>query len=347
MLKRTVAVITRKGEVITRKEAVPELKENEVLIKVMVSLISPGTEMNKPRDRRVKPDGEDEVFGYANAGEVMKVNGDSRGLKAGMRVVAMGTGYAIHGNYAVVPINLVMPIPEDVSYEEAVFAHLGITAMQGVRRAEPALGSYGIVLGQGIVGNLAAQLFQLAGARVITWEGVAARLRIAKKCGVKNQVNFKTTDAVAATQAFCAPYGADFAMLAFGGNATKALDQAKLCMKVSQDGHAMGNIVLIGGCKVEVGGGAWSGNLDFRASSRTGAGYHDAAWEHGRDYPAVFCEYNTRRNMHEFLTLLSEKRVKVAPMITHRMPLAEVGTAADLLLEHPDQALGMILEMKH
>ena len=109
----------------------------------------------------------------------------------------------------------------------------------------------------------------------------------------------------------------------------------------------MGNIVLIGGCKVEVGGGAWSGNLDFRASSRTGAGYHDTAWEHGRDYPAVFCEYNTRRNMHEFLTLLSEKRVKVAPMITHRLPLAEVGAAADLLLEHPDQALGMILEMKH
>ena len=51
--------------------------------------------------------------------------------------------------------------------------------------------------------------------------------------------------------------------------------------------------------------------------------------------------------MHEFLTLLSEKRVKVAPMITHRLPLAEVGTAAELLLEHPDQALGMILEMKH
>ena len=134
MLKRTVAVITRKGEVVTRKENVPELKENEVLIKVMVSLISPGTEMNKPRDRRVKPDGQDEVFGYANAGEVMKVNGDARGLKPGMRVTAMGTSYAIHGNYAVVPINLVMPIPDSVSYEEAVFMHLGITAMlqQGV-----------------------------------------------------------------------------------------------------------------------------------------------------------------------------------------------------------------------
>ena len=32
MLKRTVAVITRKGEVITRKEAVPELKERNKII---------------------------------------------------------------------------------------------------------------------------------------------------------------------------------------------------------------------------------------------------------------------------------------------------------------------------
>ena len=62
MLKRTVAVITRKGEVITRQEAIPELKENEVLIKVHISLISPGTEMNKPRDRRIKPDGNDEEW---------------------------------------------------------------------------------------------------------------------------------------------------------------------------------------------------------------------------------------------------------------------------------------------
>ena len=347
MLKRTVAVITRQGEVVTRQEAVPELKENEVLVKVALSLISPGTEMNKPRERRMKPDGADEVFGYANVGEVMRINGEPRGLKHGMRVAAMGTGYAIHGNYAVVPINLVMPIPEEVTDEEAVFAHLGITAMQGVRRAEPQLGSYGIVLGQGIVGNLAAQLFQLAGARVITWEGVERRLRIAHRCGIHNCLNINNVDAVKKTREFCAPYGADFAMLAFGGNATKALDQAKQCMKVSQDGHAMGNIVLIGGCKVEVGGGAWSGNLDFRASSRTGAGYHDTAWEHGQDYPSVFCEFTTRRNFHEFLTLLAERRVKVKPMITHRLPLAEVAAAADLLLEHPDQALGVVLEMKH
>ena len=218
--------------------------------------------------------------------------------------------------------------------------------MQGVRRADVSLGSYGMVLGLGLVGNLACQLFQAAGARVIGWEGLSNRIKIAKKCGIANTVNFKRADAVEATKAFCAPYGADFAMLAFGGNATAPLQSAMSCMKVSADGHAMGNIVLIGGCKVEVGGGAWSGNLDFRASSRTGAGYHDSAWEYGKDYPDAFVQFTTQRNLREFINLLVEKKVKVDPMTTHRVHIDDVGDAAELLLNHPDKAVGVIIQMK-
>ncbi len=345
-MKRTVAVVTTKGEVIARREDVRELKDNEVLIDVECSLISPGTEMNLPRMRRETPGGKDVVFGYANAGTIIATKGDVKNLKKGMRVAAMGGGFAVHGSVACVPVNLVMPIPDSVTFEQAAYACLGVTAMQGIRRADVSLGSYGMVLGLGLVGNLACQLFQAAGARVIGWEGLAQRIKIAKKCGIANTVNFKKADAVEATKAFCAPYGADFAMLAFGGNATAPLQSAMSCMKVSADGHAMGNIVLIGGCKVEVGGGAWSGNLDFRASSRTGAGYHDSAWEYGKDYPDAFVQFTTQRNLREFINLLVEKKVKVDPMTTHRVYIDDVADAAELLLNHPDKAVGVILQMK-
>ena len=66
-MKRTVAVITPEGKVVARRQDVPELLENEVLIDVEVSLISPGTEMNVPRARRQKPEGKDMMFGYANS----------------------------------------------------------------------------------------------------------------------------------------------------------------------------------------------------------------------------------------------------------------------------------------
>ena len=44
---------------------------------------------------------------------------------------------------------------------------------------------------------------------------------------------------------------------------------------------------------------------------------------------------------------MSEGRLLTDPLITHRIPLADIGKAADLLLEHPDQAMGVILTMKH
>ena len=154
-------------------------------------------------------------------------------------------------------------------------------------------------------------------------------------------------DPVEPTKAFAAPYVLDFALFAFGGDAEKAFMNIKKCRKVSADGHVMGNITLVGGCRVPVDGGAASGNLNIRVSSRTGAGYHDSAWDYGKDYPAAFVQFTTQRNARELIRLMAEKRLKVDPVTTHRLPLEKIGEAGDLLIEHPDQALGVILTMSH
>lgn len=344
---RTIAFIDSFGNVSACEEAMPALQDGELLIKVHASLISPGTEMNAARMRRENHDTSAEkfYFGYANAGEVIAVKGDVKNFKPGMRVAAMGGG-AKHANFCCVPVNLVHAIPDELSYEQAAFACLGATSLQGIRRSIPQLGEYGAVLGLGIVGNLCCQLSTLSGARVIGWEGVQSRIEIAKECGIENCIDINNQDAVELSKAF-APWGLDFAFLAFGGNASNALQDVMKAMKVSADGHAMGRIVLIGGCIVEIGGGAYSGNLDFQASSRTGPGYHDKDWEYGRDYPAAFVQFTTQRNLHEIITLSVEKKLLLDQMITHRMPLEDVGKAADLLINHPDQAMGIILQMTH
>ncbi len=346
MRERMVAVVTGTGEVRLREERTPDLSDGEVLIRVRTSLISPGTEMKLVQSRRDKPDAAilDTAFGYANAGVILAVKGDAKGLSPGQRVAAMG-GAALHATYACVPVNLTVPIPDDVSDEHASYVCLAATALQAVRRAGPQIGEYGIVLGLGIVGNCCAQLASMGGARIIAWESRARRIEIARACGIGAAADPCAGDAVARTQAFCAPYGADFAMLAFGGEATRPLEQVKACMKVSADGHAMGRIVLVGGCRVEIRGGAASGNLDFLAASRTGPGYHDRAYEHGRDYPAAFVPFTTQRNLRELMRLIAERRLAVDPMTTHRLPLAKVSEAADALIQHPDQTLGVILTM--
>jgi threonine dehydrogenase-like Zn-dependent dehydrogenase len=350
MKTRLAAVITGVGEVKVIEEKMPVLKHNMVLLKVHASLISPGTEILGGvvgRRKNPNPKDKDIVFGYANAGEIVQVKGKCPGLEKGMRVAAMGGGFAVHGNYACVPVNLVEPLPDNLNYEDATYACLAATALQSVRRTAPQLGEYGAVLGLGIVGNLAAQFYQLGGARVIGWEGFTNRIRIAKKCGVANIVNFKSKDPAEETKKFAAPYGLDFANIAFGGDATKAWQQVLGCMKKSPDTHQMGRVVVVGGAKLEFGGGAYSGNVDVMASSRTGPGYHDPVYEFGQDYPNAFVQFTTKRNLREIVTLLSEKRLHVKPMTTHTCALAKVGEMADRIINAPNDALGVVLKMPH
>ena len=346
-MKRRIGSIYYNGKVGVEEEEMSPLKENQVLVEVHASLISPGTEMalvKRLRNEPAKPDSAPICFGYSNAGIILETKGDVKGLKPGMRVACMGAGAAQHSDYAAVPVNLVVPLPDEVTFEQASYLSLAATSLQAVRRTEVKLGEYGAVLGQGIVGNLAAQLYQLSGARVLGWETLALRAEIAARCGIRS-IDFVKNDPVELTKAFAAPYGLDFALFAFGGNAESAFMNIKKCMKISADGHQMGNVVLVGGCRVPVDGGAASGNLNIRVSSRTGAGYHDTAWEYGKDYPSAFVQFTTQRNGRELIALMAEKRLKVDPLTTHRLPLEKIGEASDLLVDHPDRAMGVILTM--
>lgn len=344
---RHVAMVTKDGRLEMRKEPMPELKEGMALIKTYATLISPGTEMQTVKRRRMQPpvsDAKEYTFGYSAAGEILEVRGDFPRLRPGMRVAAMG-GHAKHADYSCVPVNMLYPIADELPYEQACFACLGATSLQSIRRASPALGEYGAVLGLGIVGNLAAQLAQLSGARMLAWEALDFRIEIARRCGIRHGVNFTKSDAPQLTKKFSDPYGLDFAVIAFGGDASKAFEAIYSCMKLSADGHRMGRVVLVGGCTFNVRGGAGMGNLDVLSSARTGPGYHDAAYELGRDYPAAFVQFTTQRNLREITELLTEKRLLVEPLITHRLPLAQVGQAADMLIDRPNETLGVVLEM--
>ena len=80
-----------------------------------------------------------------------------------------------------------------------------------------------------------------------------------------------------------------------------------------------------------------------RASSRPGPGYHDEAWEFGRDYPPVFIHWTTRRNLEECLLFAAKKRLDYSALITHRMPLGDAPAGCEELIQHPDKAMGVIL----
>ena len=68
---------------------------------------------------------------------------------------------------------------------------------------------------------------------------------------------------------------------------------------------------------------------------------------HLQDYPDGFVQFTTQRNLKEIIQLVDEGRLKVDPITTHTMELTEAAKAVDLLIDHADQAMGVILRMSH
>ena len=101
----------------------------------------------------------------------------------GQLVACAGNEHALHAEVNWVPVNLCVPVADDVPPQHAAFATVGAIAMHGVRRAEVQLGETACVIGLGLVGQLAVQLLLASGVRVVGFDVVDDRCRTAEAAG--------------------------------------------------------------------------------------------------------------------------------------------------------------------
>jgi threonine dehydrogenase-like Zn-dependent dehydrogenase len=337
-----VARISTHGNIDVAEVPLPQPGPGEVLVRVMCSLISPGTELQGLRNP--KKDGEEawREFGYQNAGVIVDANGCTQ-FKEGDRVGCMGGGYAQHSDWAVVPQHLTFRLPDAISFEEAACSNLLGTAVHAVHRATVQFGEHVAVVGLGIVGQLISQVATLSGAHVVGIDRVAMRQQVALQLGAEAVAEF--SDDVAGWQGkYTRGYGLDAGFVAFGGDASEVLTRLALAMKHSPDSHAYGRIVVVGGAQANIRFPAIFGNVDIRSSSRTGPGYHDKEWERGGHYPEALVPWNTRRNVEECYHFIEMKKLRVEPLITHRISLDEVSSVCRQMMQHPDEVLGAIVK---
>jgi len=347
--KRRVAATCGDGHVRLVEQEVPALRPGTLLLEVHASLVSPGTELRgwhafaalrRSPDSDIKP----KPFGYSNSGVVLACGDGADDFKPGDRVAGIGGGYAMHTDYAVIPHNLCVKLPAGVTFEQGSYAMLAATALHALRRGRPEFGGFAAVAGLGLVGQLAARLYQMAGCLVIGWDTVERRVEIARGWGIDATARVGAEDEVAATRRFTAGAGLDDAVIAFGGNADSAVKALLRSMKVSPDGHPMGVIVVVGGASF-----AYTSplaNIDIRRAARTGPGYHDNEWEAGGAYPPVFMRWTTRTNLELCMRLIAEGRLAVDALTTHRIALARIDEETSSALEDPDGILGMVIVAK-
>jgi threonine dehydrogenase-like Zn-dependent dehydrogenase len=170
--------------------------EHELLVKTLYSIVSSGTEganFANPDIEKTDEDSWTRNPGYGSVGKVLNAGEKVKGFKVGDLVFSTEKHcslYKIDTRYDPARYSLFMvKVPEKLDPLKAVFARIADVAMSAVRKADFGLGDTVLVIGLGLVGNFAAQLFQLAGGDVMAADLVDFRLERARRCGIKKTVN--------------------------------------------------------------------------------------------------------------------------------------------------------------
>ncbi len=366
----------RTGKLALKDVPEPKVKAGHVLVKNRASLISAGTERmviefakkslaGKAKARpdlvkkvleKAKRDGLKATFqtvmtrldeplplGYSAAGEVVAVGAGLEGIyHVGQRVAMAGAGIANHAELNVVPRNLVAPVPQGVSDEEAAFGTLGAIALHAVRNAEPRLGDVVAVLGMGLVGQLAAQLLSLSGARVVALDYDPARLSLAQDLGAEAVINLGTSDAVQMVSGLTGGRGCDAILIAA---ATVSNEPFITAAEMARD---RARVVMVGMTGTEFPYAEFmKKELNILISRSYGPGRYDADFESRNvKYPEGWVRWTETENLAECLRLMApnlKARLDVVPLISHRMDFAQTEDAYKMITSGNEPHLGVIL----
>ena len=340
----------------------PGLHKGMVLVENEFSLISAGTErstvkmaqanlLNKAKQRpdlvaqvlqNIKKEGLHatinkvktkldslKALGYSTSGTVIASLDKSGVFKAGERVACAGQDYASHAEIVSVPENLVVSIPENVSFKEASFTTLGAIAMQGVRQAEVNLGEKICVIGLGLIGQITCQLLKANGCSVFGVDIDNDLIKLANDLGADRAYNRNDNNLVSASENFTNGYGFDSVIITA---ATSSSDPIVLASEIIKK---KGKIIVVGAVKMDIPRDPhfYRKELELRMSCSYGPGRYDNNYEElGNDYPYAYVRWTEKRNMESFLELLSQKKINVEPLITHTFNIEDAEKAYDIIL---------------
>ena len=151
---------------------VRELGQDDVLVKMVVSSISSGTERaNFVGDPNIGiyDDSTEAVFprivGYSSAGIVEKTGKNVTEIKPGDRVAMSGS---IHTEYMVIHKENVHKIEsENISFNEAALWYIACFPAAAIRKCHLEFGESAMVMGMGVLGMIGVKLLSAAGAAPI------------------------------------------------------------------------------------------------------------------------------------------------------------------------------------
>lgn len=326
-MKAKAVVFESKLQVRVQEIEVPEMGRDQVLIDVICSWISTGTESSFLRQERISGevvyrDGDPSPFphvpGYQKTGVIRAVGEDVRGLAPGDLVFAswsevqgMAFPFGGHVSPAVTPAEYVWKLPEDAdpqAYAGLVLTQVGYNCGA---RAPLQKGDTAIVIGDGLVGQWAAQTLLHRGARVVVLGHRESRLNRLPPAVQAIHVRERfVVDLLPAHEPIQVVVDTVGAMGTF----------RKLLPLMRRNGHF-----------VSAGFLGTSGVIDIQALRPQEITLHcPSGWE--------------RKRMDTTLDGIRQGWLQTAPLITHVFSVDQAAACWDLILDKTQPSLGVVLK---
>jgi len=322
-----VAVYHNNSDIRIEERPTPEIKNGELLVKVKCSGIC-GTDVMEWYRTKKSP----RVLGHEMSGDIVKVGNGVSSFSEGERVFVSHhvpcdeCKYCDEGNHTACPtlhtgnfdpggfseyvrvpkMNVekgTYVLPRSMSYEEGTMIEPLACVLRGQKLIDIKKGQTVLVLGSGITGLLHIQVAKMKGTRVIATDVNEFRLKKAKEYGAEAIHATKKLDIKAEKVILCT-------------GAMSAVQQA--FTTVDKKGTILFFAIPSKNIEIPV--------LDFWRNEIT----------HTSSYGAA------PRDLEESLHLITEKKVDVGSMITHRLPLKNIQEGFSLVA-NPKDSLKVVI----
>jgi 2-desacetyl-2-hydroxyethyl bacteriochlorophyllide A dehydrogenase len=320
------------------------LRPTEVLVEIERTIISAGTELANYTglDPDTRTPGRWCAYpwnpGYGGIGRVMSIGADVDSVRVGDRVY----GRFLHATHAVINTawQFCVKIPESLDSTMAAFVRMGNVAISALQRAQVSLDDPVVVIGLGLVGNLAGQFFLGTGQRVIGLDLSEKRRQFARQTGFHAVLDPSETPTPESLLA-----------------AIKDVSEGRMPRAVVE---AVGDSRLIElGIKLVANNGQVIMLGTPRAPYETNCTpFLDYAHRRGISIVGALewtipllkkqgPDHTTESNAELILRLIESGRLQVGPLCSHVIAPAELNDAYQGLLHHKDRYLGVVVDWQN
>ncbi|MDN3554182.1 medium chain dehydrogenase/reductase family protein [Halomonas almeriensis] len=299
----------------TVQEAIPQPGGGEVCVRVLAAGVGYADVMAQHGGYPLAP-GVPFTPGYDLVGIVEQVGGDVVGIETGQYVAALNPEFGCYAEYACVPHELLVPVPDELDPVEAVSLILNYLTAHALLHEKGQLHHGETVLIHAAAGGVGTALLQLGGLLDLTMYGTAsARKHVTVRENGGIPIDYQNQDFVEAVRRDI-PGGVDAAFDPFGGpNLRRSYKAVRKSGRVISYGFAGERF---GGMKQMVLGmlqmaalNSWPDGKRVTLCATPGEVKKDSSWY--------------RETLAELFAMLASGKVK--PVIGARVPLADVQRA--------------------